>query len=146
MAPSQLVQELADVVAMILDAELSFDQHGNSLSGPQFGPIAMRHGPLCEEDHQFCLLLQRQTWWSARGGLGLQCSAATAAPRIAPSEYTAGVASDAACNLMQREVLSQEGDHAAASILQIFRRTVRSHGGAPFWDGSIILHYLCGGQ
>ena len=26
------------------------------------------------------------------------------------------------------------------------RRTVRSHGGVPFRDGSSILHYLCGGQ
>jgi len=100
-APSQLVQEFADVVAMILDAELSFDQHGNSLSSPQFRTIAMRHGTLCEEHHQLRLLLQRQTWWSARGGLGLQCTATAAVPCIAPSEYTAGVASDPARNLMQ---------------------------------------------
>jgi len=134
------------MVAMILNAELSFDQHGNSLSGPQFSTIAMRHGPLCKEPHQLSLLLQRQTWWSARCGLGLQPNATAAAPRIAPPEHTAGVASDPPCNLMQREVLSQQGDHTAASILEILRRTVRSHGRAPFRDGSSILHYLCGGQ
>ena len=134
------------MVAMIFDAELSFDQHGHSLSGPQFGPITMGHGPLCKKDHQFCLLLESKPWWSARGGLGLQCRAAADAQSIAPSEYAAGMAADPACNLMQREVLSQQRDHAAASIFQILRRAVRSHGGAPFRDGSIILHYLCVGQ
>ena len=89
------------MVAMILEAKLSFDQQGNSLGGPQFSTIAMYHGPLCKEDHQLCLLLQRQTWRSARGGLGLQCSAAASAPCIAPSEYTTGVASNPAGNLVQ---------------------------------------------
>ena len=134
------------MVAMIPDAELSFDQNGNSLSSPQFGPIAVYHGPLGKQHDQLCFLLQSQTWGSAGSGLGFQCNAAAADPCITPSEYTAGVASNSACNLMQGEVLSQQGDHAATAILQVFRRTVRSHGGAPFRDGSIILHYLCGGQ
>jgi hypothetical protein len=45
-APSQLVQELADMIAMILNAEPPLYRHGNSLSRPQFRTIAMCHGLL----------------------------------------------------------------------------------------------------
>jgi hypothetical protein len=134
------------VITMIPYAEPLLDQRRNALSSPQLCAIPMRHSALRKKHYQLCLLLQRKTWWSARGGLGLQCSATAAAPCITPSKYTAGMASDAACNIMQREVLSQQGYHTAPSILQVLGRTVWPHGGAPFRNGSIILHYLCGGQ
>lgn len=95
------------MVAMIFDAESPFDQGGDSLSRPQFGPIAMGHGPLRKKDHQLFLLLHRKTGQAARGGLGLQCSTTAVEPCISPSEHTAGVASNTARNLMQREILSQ---------------------------------------
>jgi len=146
MAPSQLVQQLTDMIAMILNAELSFDQHSNPLSSPQFRAIAMCHSSLRQENDQLFLLLLRQKRWSSRSRLGIQRHGTAAAPCITPSKYTAGMTSNNASNFVQRELLSQQGDHPASPILQILRRTVRSHGAIPFKDAPIILHYLCGGQ
>jgi hypothetical protein len=106
----------------------------------------MSYGSPREKNDQLFLLLRRQQRWPAGRRRGPQRSAAAPAPRITPSKNTAGMTSDSACNLMQRQFLSKQADYLASPLLQILRRTVRSHRGTPFQDASIILHYLCGSQ
>jgi hypothetical protein len=53
---------------------------------------------------------------------------------------------EAPANLMQRQIPLEQGDHAAAALLQELRRSMWSHGDTPFQGASNILHYLCGSQ
>lgn len=126
------------MIAVMLHPKSSFDQHRDPLSGPELRTIAVRRGSLRQQDDQLSLLVRRQQRRAARRGLGLQRSAAAAAPRITPPKYAAGMTSNPAHNLMQRQPLSQQVDHLTSPLLQILRRTVRSHRGTPFQDASII--------
>jgi hypothetical protein len=56
------------------------------------------------------------------------------------------VAAQAAGNLMQGQLLFQQGRHPPSTFFQQFWRPVRSHRDTPFQDVSSILHYLCVSQ
>jgi len=40
-APAQLVQELADMIAMVSNPKVQGDQIGNPLGRPQIGPVSV---------------------------------------------------------------------------------------------------------
>jgi len=145
-APAQAVEQFAHVIAMIPNAQPLLDQIGDPLCGPQLGAIAVRPRPLRQEANQSLLLRRTQLGWAARGGLGLQPRWPLEPKRIAPTQNTAGMATDATGDLMQRKIPLQESDDLATTRFQHPRRSVRSHRGNPFPGASILLHYLCGSQ
>jgi len=57
-APTDLVEEFAHMIAMISHSQLMFDQIGNSLSGPQLCPVSMGHRPLDEETDKLFFLFR----------------------------------------------------------------------------------------
>ena len=146
MAPAQAVEQFAHMIAMIANAKPLLDQSRDPLRGPQLGAIAVRYRPLRQKPKQLLLLRRTQLGRAAGGGLGLQPLGPLGSKRIAPTHHTAGVATDAAGNLMQRKISLQKGDNLATTIFKHSRRSVRSHRGNWFPVASILLHYLCGRQ
>jgi hypothetical protein len=145
-APAHLVQELADVIAMVSHSKMTFDHLDNSLGGPQLCPVSVRPGPFYQEANQLLFLLRGQPGWPTRRGLGLQGIWPAGSHRISPTENTAGVATYAAGDFMKGELLFEQGNRTASALFQGFGRTLRSHGDTPYQDISIVLHYLCGSQ
>ena len=131
---------------MISHSQLTFDQIGNSLGGPQLGPVSVCHGPLGQETNESLLLLRGQSGWSAGCRLGFQCLLPTGLQGIAPTHNAARMATYASGNLVKGKLLLQQRSHTTSTFLQQFRRPLRSHGDTPNQDVSIILHYLCGSQ
>ncbi len=64
-APVQLVQDLAHVIAMVSHSQSAFNQIGNPLRGPQLRPVSMRHGPFGQETNESLFLLRSQPGWPA---------------------------------------------------------------------------------
>ena len=115
-APPQLVQELAHVVAMVAHPQAAFNQLGNPLRGPQLGQVAVRRGPFAQEPHEARFLLRREPGGPAGCRLGLQRRLAAGLQRIAPPENTAGVAPQAAGDLMKGQLLLEERDHSPPTL------------------------------
>jgi hypothetical protein len=145
-APAQLVEELAHVIAMVSHSKMAFDHFGNSLCGPQLRPISMCHGPFGQETNQLLFLLRGQPGRPTGCGLGLQGILPAGSHRISPTKNAAGVAADASGDFMKGEFLFEEGNRTASAFFQGFWRTLWSHGDTPYQDISIVLHYLCGSQ
>jgi hypothetical protein len=145
-APADLVEEFAHMIAMISHSQLTFDQSGNSLSGPQLGSVSMGHRPLGQETNNLPSLFQSQSGRPSWRWLGFKCLLSTGLEGIAPPHNATCMATDAPANLMKRQLQLQEPNHTAPTLFQQFRRTFRSHQDTPIQDVSIILHYLCGGQ
>jgi len=141
-----LVQQLADMIAMIANPQPLLDHLRDPLRGPQLGAIAVRHRPLRQQANQPLFLLGPQFGGAARSGLGLQSLGPLSPKRIAPTQDTAGVAAEATADLMQRKIPLQESDDLATTLFQHARRSARSHRGNPFPVASLLLHYLCGSQ
>jgi len=134
------------VIAMVVHAQSPVDHLGNALGGPQGGPVAVGHGPLGQEPHETFFLFPGQAGGPARGRLGVQGRRPPGLQGIAPPQHAARMAPDASTNLMQGQLLFQQGRDTPSPFFQQFWRPVRSHGDTPFLDVSIILHYLCGSQ
>lgn len=146
MAPPDLVEEFADVITMVVHPQVAFDQIGDSLCGPQLGPVAVRHRPFGQEATKACLLFRGQSRGAARRGFGGQCRIPAVLHGIAPTQDAARVAPHASGNLMKGQLLREECHGTFPTLFQQLGRTVRSHGDTPFQDASMILHYLCGSQ
>ena len=140
------MQKFADMIAMILDPQAVFDQRGDPLRGPQLRSVALRHSPFGQQTNEAYFLLRCQPGWSARRRLSLERIRPTGSQRVSPPKHTAGVATNAAADLMQGQFLPEESNDLSTTIFQRSRRTTRSHGDTPFQDASSVLHYLCGCQ
>ena len=134
------------MIAMVSHTQSTFDQIGNSLGGPQLCPVSVGHGPLGQEPHELCLLFPGQAGGAARDRLGFQGLRPPGLQGIAPPEHAARMAPEASGNLMQGQLLFQQGRHTPSTFFQHLWRPVRSHGDTPLSDVSMILHYLCGSQ
>lgn len=145
-APAQLVQKLAHVIAMIPNPQLLLDQSGNSLRGPQFGAVAMGQGALRQEPDQSSLLGGGKFGRPARHGLGLEPLLSFGPEGIAPAQDAAGVATEAPGDFTQREISFEKSDDFPSPLFQESGRSVRSHRGGFFVVASRVLHYLCGSQ
>ena len=89
------------MIALIPNPQALLDQVGDPLRGPQLRAIAVGQRPLRQEADQPPLLRQPQLGWPARGWLGLQPLRPVGPERVAPAQNTAGMAADAAGDLMQ---------------------------------------------
>ena len=145
-APTDLVQEFAHVIAMIPHSQLTFDKLSNSLSGPQLRSVSMSHCALGQETNKLLFLFQGQSGRPPRCRLGIQCLSSTGSQGIAPPHNATRMATDSPPDLMKRQLLLQERNHTTPTLFQQFGRPFRSHRDTPFQDVSIILHYLCGSQ
>jgi hypothetical protein len=145
-APAQLVQEFADVIAMVFDQPLPLDHLGDALGGPQLRAVTVRHRTAQQQLHQPLLLGAAEPWRSSWRRFGFESSATTLFPSTAPAQHAAGMAPDTPGNLMQRKLLPEKSDHAAAALFQQLRRSMRSHRAILLSDGPSVLHYLCGSQ
>ena len=134
------------MIAMVSHSQLTFDQIGNSLGGPQLCQVSVGHGSLNQETNKAFFLFRAQPGWPAWRRLGFQCLLPTGLQGIAPTHNAARMATYPSGNLMKGEFLFQERSHTASTFFQQFRRTLWSHRGTPFQDVSIILHYLCESQ
>ena len=132
MAPPDLVEEFAHVIAMVFHSESTFNQIGNALGGPQLCPISVGHGPLSQEPNELSLLLQGQSGWPPWYRLRFKCVLPTGAQGIAPTHNAAGMTTQAPSDLMERKFLLQEPNHTASTFFQELRRSVRTHRDTPF--------------
>jgi hypothetical protein len=146
MAPSEFVEEFADVIAMVENPHMTPDQLGNPQRGPKLRAVAMRHRPFEKQTNQSFLLSRRQAARSPRRRPGPERIGTAFSQSIPPSHHAAGMTPDPPRNVMQGKLLLEKGDYSATSFFQRLRRTVRSHGDTSFRDVSSILHYLCGCQ
>ena len=128
------------MIAMVGHAQALPDQIRDPLRRPEVRPVSLSQRSLEEEAHQLLFLDRGQPGWPAWRRLGVERVCSTRLPGIAPSKNAAGMATHAARDLMQREVLFEEGDHFSPSGFQCFGRTVWSHGGSPLGSASSILH------
>src|SRR5262245_9246658 len=67
-----LIEQPADVIGMVINAEVALDQYGDPLGGPQVVGPTVRHSPLVEQALQSNQLLRAETRRAARGGLDSQ--------------------------------------------------------------------------
>jgi hypothetical protein len=134
------------MIMMVFHPEFAFNQIGDPLCCPQLRPVTVSHGPLGQEADESLFLLRCQSRWSARRRLGFQRVLPAVLERIAPSKDAARVTTHASCDLVKGHLLLEECYDTLPTLFQRYWRTVRSHGGTPFQDASIILHYLCGSQ
>jgi hypothetical protein len=134
------------VIAMVSHSQVTFDQIGNSLRGPQLCPVSVGHSSLDQKTNKVLFLFRGQSGWPAWCRLGFQCLLPTGLQGITPTHNAARVATYASGNFMKGELLLQERNHTTSTFFQQFRRPLRSHRDTPFQDVSIILHYLCGCQ
>ena len=134
------------MIAMVSDSQSASDQIGNSLGGPQLGPVSVCHGPLGQETNESLFLFRGQSGWPAGCRLGFQCLLSTGLQGITPTHNAARMATYASGNFVKGKLLLQERSHTTSTFFQQFRRPLRSHGDTPVQDVSIVLHYLCGSQ
>lgn len=127
------------MIAMVPHAQAVLDQIRNPLRRPEVRPVSLSQRSLEEEAHQFLFLGRSQPGRPARRRFGLERFHSARLPRITPTKNTAGMASQATCNLMKRQVLFEEGDHLTTPRFQRFRQTVRSNGDSPQWG---CLQYI----
>jgi hypothetical protein len=134
------------VIAMVSHSQVTFDQIGNSLRGPQLCPVSVGHSSLDQKTNKVLFLFRGQSGWPAWCRLGFQCLLPTGLQGITPTHNAARVATYASGNFMKGELLLQERNHTMSTFFQQFRRPLRPHRDTPFQDVSIILYYLCGCQ
>jgi hypothetical protein len=145
-APTYLVEEFTHMITMVFYAQLTFDQIGNALCGPQLGPVAVCHGPLSQEANKAVFLLRGQLWRSAGHRLSLQRFVTAVLECITPPKDAAGVTTHTPGNLMKGQILFKKGDYSFPTFFQRLWRAMGSHRDTSFKDVPIILHYLCGSQ
>jgi len=124
------------MIAMISHLQVTFDQIGNSLSGPQLRSVSMSHRPLGQEMNKLLFLFQGQSRGPSWRGLGIQCLLPAGLEGIAPPHHATRMATDASRYLMERQLLFQEPNHTSSTLFQQFGRPFRSHRDTPIQDVS----------
>jgi hypothetical protein len=131
-APTYLVEEFTHVITMVFYSQLTFDQIGNALCGPQLGSVAVCHGPLCQEANKAFFLFRCQLGRSTRHRLGLQRFFTAVLECITPSKDATGVTPHTTGNLMKGQFLFKKGDYTFPTFFQRLWRTMRSHWNTSF--------------
>jgi hypothetical protein len=126
-APTYLVEEFAHVITMVFYTQMTFDQIGNALCGPQLGPVAVCHGPLSQETNQTFFLFRCQFWRSTGNRLGLQRFFTAVLKCITPPKDAAGVTTHTPGDLMKGQILLKKGDYTFSTFFQRLWRTMRPH-------------------
>src|SRR5512139_674729 len=119
------------MIPMVSDSQLTFDQIGNSLSGPQLCSVSMSHRPLGQEMNKLPFLFQSQSRRSPWCRLGIQCLLPTGLQGIPPPHNATRMATDASSNLVERQLLLQERNHTSPTLFQQFGRPFGSHRDTP---------------
>jgi hypothetical protein len=127
MAPTYLVEEFTHVITMVFYSQLTFDQIGNALGGPQLRPVAVCRGPLGQEANKAFFLFQGQLWRSARNWLGLQRFFTAVPEGITPPKDAAGVTTHTPGDLMKGQILLKIRDYTFPTFFQRLWRTMRPH-------------------
>ncbi len=146
-APTQTVQQAADMIAMIFDSELAADQFGNAGRSPQIGAPAMRRGSLEEQADQALSPCRVQLQRPAGRVTHLQGLLAAASPGIAPAHHGNGSTADKPSHFVERITGVQQGQSTLAPVLEKigaplqYWHSVQAETRAP-----TLLHYLCRDQ
>jgi len=126
------------MIPMVSDLQVTFNQIGNSLSGPQLRSVSLRHRPLDQKMDKLLFLFQGQSGGPSRRRFGIQCFFTTGLQGIAPPHHATRMATDASGNLMERQILFQEPNHTTPTLFKQFRRPFRSHRDTPIQDVSLL--------
>jgi len=102
MAPVQAVHQPSDMSAVVANAELRFDERGDSRRGPQVGAVAERERSAKEQLHQAAPLGPSQTERTAWGEAHPQGLLSATPTGIAPAHDRTGVARDATPHFVER--------------------------------------------
>jgi hypothetical protein len=81
------VEEPADVVGVVPDAEVALDHLGDPGGRPQVRPVPVGERPLEEQAHEVLPLPLRQLGRAARGRPDLEAALAAAAHRVPPAHH-----------------------------------------------------------
>ncbi len=126
------------MIPMVSDLQMTFNQLGNSLSGPQLRSVSMRHRPLGQKMNKLLLLFEGQPRGPSRRRFGIQCLFPTGLQGITPPHHATRMATDASGDLLERQILLQELNHATPTLFKQFRRLFRSHRDTPIQDVSLL--------
>ena len=130
-APTDLVEEFAHMIAMVLYSQSTLDQIGDSQSGPQLCSVTVDHRSLGQKTNKLSSLFQGQSRGPSWRWLGFQCLLATGLEGVAPPHNTARMAPYASGNLMKRKFLLQQCNYTMPTLLQRFWRPYGSHRDTP---------------
>ena len=125
-APSEAVQQTADMIAVILDRELAADQFGNAGRGPQIGSPAMRRGSLEKQTNQALALSGIQLAGTARRKTHFKSLRATSATGVAPTHHGNCRTANTPPHLVQRITSIQQSQRTLAPVFQKISATLRS--------------------
>src|ERR1035437_3498658 len=100
--PLQAVHQAPDMVAVIVNAELSPDQFRNARRGPQIGPVALRERPFQKQLLQAFSLRGAQLERPSRREARPQAPGSAPPPGIPPAHYRTGMAAHAPSHFIQR--------------------------------------------
>ncbi len=139
-APSQLMEQAADVVGVIPVAKLPADQLGDSLAGPQLGRVALHHGTVLKQFDQSLQLRVRELRRPARRRTDLEHRSSLGVAFVAPTHHGARLTPDTPRYLIEGVSLIQKRECATATVGQHLRGSLGSHGSLP--PATRVLHYL----
>lgn len=139
MREPERMQQAADVIAVIADAEALADQLRDAGGGPNFGPIAVGHRALQQQLDQALPLADAQLERTARREPHAQRQAPALVARITPSHHRDRCTAQQAADLVERPAFIQEPQRAMPSCLENRRPTLRSHDEHPPWAPIVTL-------
>jgi hypothetical protein len=139
-APTQGSEKTANVIYMIVDAQVGIDPLGDAGAGPKVGGESGCFGSSKELFLEFGFFSGIELGWATRGGFCVEGIWAMGREGSFPSSDASAVYLQFFGNFNRREAVLKEGDGAPSSSFQDFWASGRSHNLPP---AQSIGHYLC---
>jgi hypothetical protein len=137
------MQQSADMIDVIVDAEALFDELSHARTRPEIGMETCCQRAFEQECFQAALLPKAKLGRSSRRGPSLDTRLTMLTCHSLPAAHTAPIDSDALGNLMGQKPLAKQHQSAQSTSFQFFRASSRSHGTPPT---GMIGHYLSSDQ
>jgi hypothetical protein len=129
--PVQGVEEPADVVRVVPDAEVALDHLGDPGGRPHIRPVPVGERPLEKQMHEALALPLRQLRRAARGGPDPERPLPAAPHGVPPAHHGAGGTAEPPRHRVQGVPLPQEGKCVPPACFQHRCRAAWSHGDRP---------------
>jgi hypothetical protein len=142
MAPSDLMHEASDMIAMVSHPKILPDHFGDASRCPEFGAIAVRDRSSKQELHEPTLLASVEFGRSPGRESDLECLGATLRTSVSPAQHRTRSAADPASHLVQREAHVEKLQGTMTAIFQNICGSSRSHGRPSFTEVQDIALFM----
>jgi hypothetical protein len=140
------MHEAADVIRMVVNAEMLSDQRCDARRCPEIRSVPMSQSSPQQELHEPTPVLPAELGGPPGREANLERSRTAFPLRIPPPENRAGRAADAPRDFLQGEMLIKELQSTTSAFFNKRRRSTRSHDGHLLCQAPILLRYLCSSQ